>query len=122
MELLHQHTNTDEGNSFKTCDDLVKLLSENGLRNTYVHQMEFIRERMINWTNDADMVRKKKKFKAELHSKKYYLLKNEDGKITGFHHSRHGKGRHLTVLDNLKGECKLTFYYDHVHSQSILTK
>lgn len=63
---------------------------------------------MENWTTDVEEIKcqnqLKDKYKDELESKRYYLLKNVNGKIFGFQHSRHGNGKHLTVLDKRKNK------------------
>jgi hypothetical protein len=68
--------------------------------------MEFDRHVMGHWTKDAEEIKRRKNFKDELESKKYYLLKNDGGNIIGYQHSRHGSGKHLTALDKQKDKGK----------------
>ena len=84
----------DEGGSFTTVKELYNLLLERPLQYTEYHLLDLKRDH-VDWTV------KKGVEKLPL-SRGFYLLKNENGKITGFPHSRHGKGRRLTLLDEGK--------------------
>ena len=86
----------DEGGSFSTVEELYELLLERPLQHTEYHLLDLKRD-LVDWGVEKDIE------KLPL-SRGYYLLTNENGKITGFPHSRHGKGKRLPLLDAGKFE------------------
>ena len=89
----------DEGGSFSTAEELYDLLLERPLQYTEYHLFD-LKRGATSWKVSKEVE------KLPL-SRGFYLLKNEDGKVTGFPHSRHGTGRRLPLLD--EGESFETF-------------
>lgn len=61
--------------------------------------MDFKRDMMMHWDEEAKDVAQRKNFEDELKSKTYFLLKNEGGKVMGYERSRQSNAKHLSALD-----------------------
>ena len=96
----------DDGGSFSTVEELYSLLLERPLQYTEYHLLD-LKRHLVDWRVEKEVE------KLPL-SRGYYLLKNENGKITGFPHSRHGTGKRLIALDEGKFEILflLTLFLD----------
>ena len=81
----------DEGGAFSTAEELYELLLERPLQYTEYYLLDLKRD-LVNWKVTKEIE------KLPL-SRGFYLLKNENGKVTGYPHSRHGAGKRLSLLD-----------------------
>ena len=81
----------DEGGSFSTVEELYDLLLQRPLEYTEYHLLD-LKRGFWDWKVSKEIE------KLPL-SRGFYLLKNDNGQITGYPHSRHGAGRRLPLLD-----------------------
>ena len=95
--ILGQHLSrlVDQGESFNSAEELWGLLDRNPLKYSFFHLFQPQRSKVSYFDAEDTGIKSLK-----LRSLFYLITCDDDGKVWGFCHSRHGKGLRLEMLES----------------------